>query len=71
MPDDCPLLYVIERFLRESGMAATSFGRAAVRDPRLVLDLRMGRESGPSMRRRVEAFIDGWRAAHADLRRAA
>ena len=48
----------IERFLRETDMPATKFGRLAVRDPRLVHDMRRGREFGPSIQRRVRAFID-------------
>ncbi len=74
MPSDRPLIYLVERFLRESGMAATSFGRAAVRDPRYVLDLRLGRESRAAVRARVERFMAAWRAdqaASADVREAA
>jgi hypothetical protein len=51
------LLATIERFLKDSGMPATRFGRECARDPRLVLDFRNGREPGPRMRRRIEAFI--------------
>ena len=39
------LLRAVERFLRETGMSATRFGREAVRDPRLVPDLRQGRQN--------------------------
>ena len=38
-------------------MPPTKFGRLAVRDPRLVHDLRNGREPRQSMIDRVEAFI--------------
>jgi hypothetical protein len=38
-------------------MPPTKFGRLAVRDPRLVHDLRRGREPGPRMVRRIEAFL--------------
>lgn len=51
------LLAKIDRFLRQTGMPPTKFGRLAVRDPRLVGDLRRGREPGPSMVRRVDHFI--------------
>ncbi len=51
------LLIKIDSFLRRSAMPPTRFGRLAVRDPRLVGDLRRGREPGPSTIRRVEAFI--------------
>ena len=56
----------IERFLRETDMPATKFGRLAVSDPRLVHDMRRGREFGQSMQRRVRAFIESQRgeAAH-------
>jgi hypothetical protein len=52
------LLRTIERFLVETGMPPTRFGRASVRDPRLVYDLRNGREPGDRMKRRVEHFMN-------------
>lgn len=52
------LLRSIERFLRQTGMAPTKFGRAAVRDPRLVFDLRNGREPGERVKRRIEHFMN-------------
>ncbi|MGE4430839.1 MAG: hypothetical protein AB7E05_08895 [Sphingobium sp.] len=51
------ILRQIERFLRDTGMAPTRFGRDAVRDPRLVLDMRNGREPSPRMVRRLEHFM--------------
>ena len=51
------LLWDIERYLRRTGVAATIFGRRAVNDPRLALDMRRGREPGPRVRARVEAII--------------
>ena len=62
MPPDTPLLAIIERFLRDTGMPATRFGREAVKDPRFVLDLRLGREPGTRVRCRVEHFMNIWRA---------
>jgi len=50
----------IERFLRRTAMPATRFGRLAAGDPRLVLDLRNGREPRPPMVAKIEAFL----AAH-------
>ncbi len=47
----------IDRFLRRSGMAPTRFGRLAANDPRLVRDLRHGREPGAAMIARIEKFI--------------
>lgn len=51
------VLQKINRYLKETGMAPTRFGRLAVRDPRLVGDLRNGREPGPRLRARIEAFL--------------
>ncbi|HEU4970019.1 hypothetical protein [Sphingomonas sp.] len=51
------ILRQIERYLQRSGMSATRFGRQVARDPRLVHDLRRGRELGPGLRQRVETFI--------------
>jgi len=48
----------IERFLKQSGMAPTTFGRQAARDPRLVFDLRNGREPTDRMKRRIEHFMN-------------
>lgn len=51
----------IERYLRDSGMSPTRFGEVVARDPRLVFDLRKGREPGPRMCARIEAFIESGR----------
>lgn len=47
----------IERFLIQYNMPATKFGRLAAKDPRLVLDMRNGRELRAPMVARVEAFM--------------
>lgn len=52
------LLRRIERHLRETDTPATTFGRLAVRDPRFVFDLRLGREPRIETERRVHAFLD-------------
>jgi 2,4-dienoyl-CoA reductase-like NADH-dependent reductase (Old Yellow Enzyme family) len=52
------LLRRIERYLRETDTPATRFGREAVRDPRFVFDLRLGREPRPQTEQRVRAFLD-------------
>jgi hypothetical protein len=57
MPPERPLLMLVERYLRETGMPATNFGRLAVRDPRFVSDLRCGRLPGRRIRCRVEHFM--------------
>nr|WP_299593981.1 hypothetical protein [Sphingomonas bacterium] len=48
---------MIERYLRNSGVAPTRFGRDAVNDPRFVLDLRNGREPRASTAERVVTYI--------------
>lgn len=47
----------IERFLNRSAMPPTVFGRQVANDPRLVLDMRRGREPGDRMVERIEAFL--------------
>ncbi len=53
------VLIRINQYLRRTGMPVTKFGRLAVNDPRLVHDLRRGRQPGPTMLERIDAFIDG------------
>lgn len=55
------LLRTIEKFLRDYQIAPTRFGRDAVSDPRLVFDLRMGRDPGDRVKRRVEHFMNEYR----------
>jgi hypothetical protein len=50
-------LHKIERFLKVHGMPQTKFGRLAVNDPRLIGDLRNGRELRSATQARVEAFM--------------
>lgn len=51
------LIRNIEKFLRQTGMPATKFGRLAAHDPRFVLDLRNGRAPRTGTERRIEQFI--------------
>lgn len=52
------LLSKIDAFLAETGMADSSFGRAAVNDWKFVRDLRSGkRRVWPETAQRVLAFI--------------
>jgi hypothetical protein len=51
------LLDNIERHLVRHRQAPSSFGREALRDPRLVFDLRRGRGVGPKVQRRIEAYL--------------
>jgi hypothetical protein len=52
------LITRIERFLRETGMPWTKFGRLAAHDPRFVQDLRNGRTPRPATQSRVEHFMN-------------
>lgn len=47
----------IEIFLRQNDMPPTKFGRLVARDPRLVFDIRLGRELRPALTERVRAFM--------------
>ena len=51
------MLRTVEKFLAETGMAPTRFGRQSVRDPRIVLDMRKGREPSERMCRRLAHFM--------------
>jgi hypothetical protein len=55
------LLSRIEKFLRETGMPWTKFGRLAAHDPRFVQDLRNGRSPRPTTAERVEHFMNSYR----------
>ncbi|MFC3174693.1 hypothetical protein ACFOD9_10550 [Novosphingobium bradum] len=55
------LLTKIERFLRETGMPWTKFGRLATHDPRFVQDLRNGRTPRTHTAKRVEHFMNEFR----------
>ena len=52
------LLREVEKFLRQSDVAPTRFGREAVGDPRFVFDLRRGRDPRPATVARVLAFLE-------------
>lgn len=52
------LLHAIEVCLRISKIPPSRFGRDSVRDPRLVHDLRRGRQPGRRMEQRVRKHIE-------------
>lgn len=52
------LIRKIEKFLRQTGMPATKFGRLATHDPRFVLDLRNGRIPRERVEKQVEHFMN-------------
>lgn len=53
------LMVKIDRYLRQNNMPPTTFGRRAINDPRLVEDMRRGRELRAETVARVEAFLSG------------
>jgi hypothetical protein len=53
------LLNEVEKFLRQSDIPPTRFGRIAMGDPRFVFDLRRGRDPRPRTIARVIAFLEG------------
>lgn len=58
------LIRQIERFLQDTGMPWTRFGRLAVHDPRFVEDLRNGRSPRNHTERRVEHFMNNYLENH-------
>lgn len=56
------LLRTIEAFLRDHAMPPACFGRKAVKDPRFVFDLRLGRVPRQSTEQRVRAWMQGYAA---------
>ena len=60
------LIREIDKFLSAHRLPATKFGRLAAGDPRLVFDLRNGREPRKRMRLRLEHFMNTyWEEPHA------
>jgi len=57
------LLAMIERYLRESGIPASRFGRDAMGDPGFVATLRRGRQPRDRTIERVSAYIRRARSA--------
>jgi hypothetical protein len=55
------LIRKVERFLRQTGMPSTKFGRLAASDPRFVADLRNGRIPRAVTVERVEHFMNIYR----------
>lgn len=51
------MLLEIERFIKAHNMAPSRFGRNAVNDPKLVSNLRAGREMRPATADRVREYI--------------
>ncbi|RJG51812.1 hypothetical protein D0Z70_22550 [Sphingobium terrigena] len=53
-----PILLEMERWLSATGMSASRFGRLAANDPRLVYDLRNGRDPSSRIVARLRAFME-------------
>ena len=51
------LLQAIEGYMRTHKIPPSRFGRMAVKDPRLVRDIKRGRTLGPKMVARIERFL--------------
>jgi hypothetical protein len=52
------LMRRIQLFLKRAEMAPTRFGREAVGDPRLVSDMKNGRELRDATIARIQAWLD-------------
>ena len=52
-----PILRDVEQWISRNGMKPTKFGILALRDPRLVFDLRNGRNPSRRTRARIRAFM--------------
>jgi hypothetical protein len=50
-------LHNIEKFLRENNMTPTKFGRIVAGDPRLVFDIRLGREPRLELQKKCYDFM--------------
>ncbi len=51
-----PLMRV-QQHIKNTGISPTRFGREAANDPRLVHDLRCGRQVGEPLWQRIEAYM--------------
>jgi hypothetical protein len=56
----------VEAFLKESGMTATVFGKAAVNDPKFVFNIREGRQPSLRLVDRVNAYVKSVREGRTD-----
>ena len=52
------LMRRIQHFLKQADMAPTRFGREAVGDPRLISDMKNGRELRDETIARIQAWLD-------------
>ena len=61
------LIRSVETFLRRNAMSPTMFGREAAQDPRLVVDMRNGREPRSPLDHRLRGWMDGFEFAQRHL----
>lgn len=54
------LIEIIEKFLKKTGMSATSFGTLAANSPSFVFDIRAGRGCGEAVQKRITDFINNY-----------
>ena len=52
------LMRRIQHFLKQADMAPTRFGREAVGDPRLISDMKNGRELRDATIARIQAWLE-------------
>ena len=62
------LIRSIEKFLRQTDMPATKFGRLAAHEPRFVLDLRNGRIPRRGTEQKVVHFMTSYQEASSHVR---
>jgi tRNA-dihydrouridine synthase len=51
------LLTLINRCIEQTGVSATRIGREALGDPRLIADIRRGRELRPHTEKKLLAYL--------------
>ncbi len=66
LPVTPSLLTRINRFLAATAMPPSLFGRRAAGDPRLVSDLRRGRQVGSRLEKKLEHFMNIFAAMEHD-----
>jgi len=57
------LLRAIELYLERTGITPSRLGREAMGDPRIIHDLRRGRQLRETTAARLRAYLDGARGA--------
>jgi hypothetical protein len=57
LPNQTALLRMIVRYCNDHGMAETAFGRAALKDPRLIGDMRRGRKPTPCTAHKLVTYM--------------